>query len=160
MEGSGRPALRPDAYHVRVRERLTPPTEDCLKAVYLLGCEQGGKVGTLDLARQLGVSGASVTGMLRRLAELQLMAYQPYQPVTLTKAGEQVALEIIRHHRLLETYLHQALGVPLDELHKEAERLEHHISEALEARIFAVLGEPTHDPHGDPIPTLEGFPGA
>ncbi|ADV67383.1 metal-dependent transcriptional regulator [Deinococcus maricopensis] len=137
-----------------MRERLTPPTEDCLKAIYERS--EGGKAGTQDLALTLGISGASVTGMLKRLAELKLVEYQPYQGVQLTEAGTQVALEIIRHHRLLETYLHRALGVPLDELHDEADRLEHHISEALEARLFAALGEPTHDPHGDPIPTLAG----
>ena len=138
-----------------MRERLTPPTEDCLKAIYQRS--KGGKAGTQDLASTLGISGASVTGMLKRLAELKLVEYQPYQGVQLTEAGTQVALEIIRHHRLLETYLHRALGVPLDQLHEEADRLEHHISEALEARLFAALGEPTHDPHGDPIPTLEGW---
>ena len=141
-------------YHGGVRERLTPQTEDCLKAIYALSRE--GKAGTLDIAARLGITPASVTGMLKRLAELQLVEYQAYKGVRLTPAGEQIALEILRHHRIIESFLHRALGVPLEELHEEAERLEHHISESLEARMFAALGEPTHDPHGDPIPSLAG----
>ena len=137
-----------------MRERLTPPTEDCLKAIYALSGDA--RANTLEIAAALGISGASVTAMLKRLSELKLIDYQPYQGAVLTEAGARVALEIVRHHRLLETYLHQALGVPLEALHAEADRLEHHISEDLEARIFAALGEPTHDPHGDPIPSLDG----
>lgn len=142
-------------YHGRVRERLTPQTEDCLKAIYTLSRQ--GKAGTQDIAAVLGIAPASVTGMLKRLSELQLVEYQAYKGVSLTPAGEQIALEILRHHRIIETFLHRALGVPLEELHEEAERLEHHISESLEARMFAALGEPTHDPHGDPIPSLAGI---
>ncbi len=137
-----------------MRERLTPQTEDCLKAIYSLS--QQSRANTLEIAGVLGISGASVTAMLKRLAELKLIDYLPYQGATLTASGQQIALEIVRHHRLLETYLHQALGIPLESLHAEADRLEHHISEELEARMFAVLGEPTHDPHGDPIPSLTG----
>ncbi len=137
-----------------MRERLTPQTEDCLKAIYSLSAES--RANTLEIAAVLKISGASVTAMLKRLAELKLIDYLPYQGATLTASGEQIALEIVRHHRLLETYLHQALGIPLENLHAEADRLEHHISEELEARMFAVLGEPTHDPHGDPIPSLSG----
>lgn len=141
-------------YYRGVRERLTPQSEDCLKAIYLLSRE--GKAGTQDLAQALGITPASVTGMLKRLAELQLVAYQAYKGVELTLAGESVALEILRHHRIIEAFLHRALGVPLEELHDEADRLEHHISESLEARLFAALGSPTHDPHGDPIPSVTG----
>ncbi|CAM3265469.1 metal-dependent transcriptional regulator [Deinococcus deserti] len=142
------------SYHREVRERLTPQSEDCLKAIYLLSRE--GKAGTQDIAQSLGITSASVTGMLKRLAELQLVSYQAYKGVQLTAAGESVALEILRHHRIIEAYLHHSLGVPLEELHQEADRLEHHISESLEARLFAALGAPTHDPHGDPIPSLTG----
>lgn len=138
-----------------MRERLTPQSEDCLKAIYLLSRE--GKAGTQDIAQSLGITSASVTGMLKRLAELQLVSYQAYKGVQLTTAGESVALEILRHHRIIEAFLHHSLGVPLEELHQEADRLEHHISESLEARLFAALGAPTHDPHGDPIPSLTGI---
>ncbi|UQN08065.1 metal-dependent transcriptional regulator [Deinococcus sp. QL22] len=137
-----------------MRDRLTPQSEDCLKAIYLLSRE--GKAGTQDIAQTLGITAASVTGMLKRLSELQLVAYQAYKGVQLTESGESIALEILRHHRIIEAFLHHALGVPLEELHEEADRLEHHISEALEARLFAALGAPTHDPHGDPIPSLIG----
>ncbi|AFZ69653.1 Mn-dependent transcriptional regulator (plasmid) [Deinococcus peraridilitoris DSM 19664] len=141
-------------YHKGVRERLTPQSEDCLKAIYLLSRE--GRAGTQDIAQALGITSASVTGMLKRLAELQLVSYQAYKGVELTAAGETVALEVLRHHRIIEAFLHRALGVPLEELHEEADRLEHHISESLEARLFAALGAPTHDPHGDPIPSMAG----
>lgn len=137
-----------------MRERLTPQSEDCLKAIYLLSRE--GKAGTQELAQALGITPASVTGMLKRLAELQLVSYQAYRGVKLTSTGETIALEILRHHRIIEAYLHYALRVPLEELHEEADRLEHHISESLEARLFAALGAPTHDPHGDPIPSMTG----
>lgn len=137
-----------------MRERLTPQSEDCLKAIYLLSRE--GKAGTQEIAHSLGITSASVTGMLKRLADLQLVSYQAYKGVQLTAAGESVALEILRHHRIIEAFLHHSLGVPLEELHEEADRLEHHISESLEARLFAALGAPTHDPHGDPIPSITG----
>lgn len=133
---------------------LSPSAEDYLKHLYLLGRE--GKVSTQGLAGVLGVAPASVTGMLRKLAEQGLVSHAPYQGAVLTAEGERVALEILRHHRLIELFLHRALGVPLDEVHDEAEALEHALSERLEAHIAAWLGDPTHDPHGDPIPTLGG----
>lgn len=133
---------------------LSPSAEDYLKHLYVLG--QRGKVNTQALAGALGVVPASATGMLRKLHEQGLVAHAPYQGAQLTAEGQQVALEVLRHHRLLELFLHRALGVPLDEVHEEAERLEHALSERLEARIAAWLGDPTFDPHGDPIPTLEG----
>ncbi|WP_019587986.1 metal-dependent transcriptional regulator [Deinococcus apachensis] len=133
---------------------LSPSAEDYLKHLYLLG--QNGKVNTQALADALGVVPASATGMLRKLSEQGLVAHAPYQGASLTAEGQRVALEVLRHHRLLELFLHRALGVPLDEVHEEAERLEHALSERLEARIAAWLGDPTHDPHGDPIPTLAG----
>ncbi|NTY00882.1 metal-dependent transcriptional regulator [Deinococcus sp. JMULE3] len=133
---------------------LSRSAEDYLKHLYMLG--QSGKVNTQALAAALEVAPASVTGMLRKLTEQGLVSHAPYQGAQLTAEGERVALEVLRHHRLLELFLHRALGVPLDEVHEEAERLEHALSERLEARIAAWLGDPTHDPHGDPIPTLEG----
>ena len=133
---------------------LTPSAEDYLKHLYVLG--RAGKVSTQALADALEVAPASVTGMLRKLTEQGLVSHAPYQGAQLTAEGEQVALEVLRHHRLLELFLHRALGVPLDEVHEEAERLEHALSEKLEARIAAWLGDPTHDPHGDPIPALDG----
>ncbi|THF85231.1 metal-dependent transcriptional regulator [Deinococcus sp. KSM4-11] len=133
---------------------LSRSAEDYLKHLYGLG--QTGKVSTQALATALEVAPASVTGMLRKLAEQGLVSHAPYQGAQLTAEGERVALEVLRHHRLLELFLHRALGVPLDEVHEEAERLEHALSERLEARIAAWLGDPTHDPHGDPIPTLDG----
>jgi DtxR family Mn-dependent transcriptional regulator len=136
-----------------MREKLSSHAEDYLKALYTLG---GTGVTTQALADHLGVRAASASGMLKKLAELGLVEHTPYQGATLTENGVRVALELIRHHRLLETYLHQALGYPLEAVHAEAERLEHHISEDFEARINAALGHPTHDPHGEPIPTLDG----
>lgn len=134
---------------------VTPVIEDYLKAIYAVQQEQGA-VKTVLLAERLGVKPPTVTAMLKTLAELKLVSYQPYRGVELTRAGERVALEIIRHHRLIELYLVEALGFTWDEVHEEAEILEHAISEKLEARIAAYLGEPTFDPHGDPIPTLDG----
>ncbi|WP_135230268.1 metal-dependent transcriptional regulator [Deinococcus fonticola] len=133
---------------------LSPSAEDYLKHLYVLG--QTGKVNTQALADALAVAPASATGMLRKLTEQGLVSHVPYQGARLTAEGERVALEVLRHHRLLELFLHRALGVPLDEVHEEAERLEHALSEKLEARIAAWLGDPTHDPHGDPIPSLTG----
>lgn len=133
---------------------LSQAVEDYLKAIYKL---QGtGSASTTNIARTLNVSSASVTNMVKRLAELRLVEYQSYRGVTLTEAGEKIALEIIRHHRLLELYLKEVLGYGWDKLHEEAEHLEHHISEEFEAKIEEMLGYPTHDPHGDPIPTREG----
>ncbi len=133
---------------------LSQAVEDYLKIIYKLQGE--GTASTTDIARTLGVSSASVTNMTRRLADMGLANYESYRGVTLTPAGEKIALEIIRHHRLLETYLKEILGYPWDKMHEEAEHLEHHISEAFEDKIEELLGYPTHDPHGDPIPTRDG----
>jgi DtxR family Mn-dependent transcriptional regulator len=138
-----------------LRERISPAIEDYLKAIYTLGRTQA-QVTTSLLADHLGFKPASVTGMLKTMADLQLVSYTPYHGVELTAVGERIALEVVRHHRLIELYLVEALGFSWDEVHDEAERLEHHISEKLEARIAARLGEPTFDPHGDPIPSIEG----
>ena len=135
--------------------RITPAIEDYLKAIYTLQ-QQGGAVSTSLLGEQRGARPASVTGMVKKLAEMNLVQHTPYQGVLLTEAGERIALEVIRHHRLLELYLVEALGYSWDEVHDEAERLEHHISEKLEARIAAHLGHPHYDPHGDPIPAIDG----
>lgn len=135
--------------------RVTPAIEDYLKAIYALQ-QQGGVVSTSMLGELRGFKPGSVTGMIKKLAEMNLVQHTPYQGVQLTPSGERMALEVIRHHRLLELYLVEALGYSWDEVHEEAEKLEHHISEKLEARIAAHLGHPNVDPHGDPIPTLEG----
>ena len=138
-----------------VRPRITPAMEDYLKAVYRLGTD-GGAVTTQRLADELGISGPSVTNMVKRLDELKMLEHTRYHGVVLTPAGERVALEVLRHHRLLEVYLAETLGYPWDEVHEEAERLEHLISDKLERSIDRALGHPTFDPHGAPIPTAEG----
>jgi len=130
---------------------LTDAVQDYLKEIHKLGME-GRRATTSAIAERIGVRPPSVTAMLKRLSALGLAEHQPYRGVELTPAGERVALEVIRHHRLLEQYLSQALGMSLDEVHSEADRLEHALSEELEARIDSSLGYPTHDPHGDPIP--------
>jgi DtxR family transcriptional regulator, Mn-dependent transcriptional regulator len=137
-------------------EVLTQSIQDYLKHIFELSAEHG-TASTNDLAERLGVAPASVTGMIQRLAASDplLIRYRKHQGVTLTPAGERAALEVIRHHRLLETYLVRALGYSWDEVHEEACRLEHVISEDFEARIAAALGDPDRDPHGDPIPTAE-----
>ena len=127
--------------------------EDYLKAIYDLG---EGSVKTQSLADALSVSAASVSGMLKKLSDLNLISYEKYRGTSLTPAGRRIALETLRHHRLIETYLAEALGYPWHDVHDEAERLEHVISEAFEARIADVLGHPDFDPHGDPIPQLDG----
>jgi len=134
---------------------LTSAHEDYLKAVYILS-SQGDTVTNSALANHLDVSPASATNMVKKLADLGLVDYEPYQSISLTAAGERVALEVLRHHRLLELYLHQELSLPWDQVHAEAERLEHVISEALEDAIAVALGNPLVDPHGDPIPTKKG----
>jgi DtxR family transcriptional regulator, Mn-dependent transcriptional regulator len=130
---------------------LTVAVQDYLKAIYALESE-GQRVTTSALARRMGVSAPSTTAMTKRLAELGLVERLPYRGVALTDPGRRGALEVLRHHRLLERYLVDRLGLSLDEVHAEAELLEHALSEELEARIDAELGFPTHDPHGDPIP--------
>jgi DtxR family transcriptional regulator, Mn-dependent transcriptional regulator len=137
------------------RSSLTQSQEDYLKALYQLKRDSRA-VTTSELAERLAVSAASATEMLGKLTTLGLVDHDRYHGASLTSAGEAVALEMIRHHRLLEIFLTRALGYRWDEVHEEAERLEHHISERLEARIFDSLGRPDVDPHGDPIPTLEG----
>jgi DtxR family Mn-dependent transcriptional regulator len=126
--------------------------EDYAKTIYLLAQERAGPVLNGEVADRLGVAPGTATAMLKRLDELGLVEYLPYKGVTLTAAGEKVALEVIRHHRLLEAYLSEALGMPSDRVHEEAEVLEHYISEDLERLIAAKLGDPSHDPHGTPIP--------
>ena len=129
--------------------------EDFLKAVYLLQQEQE-RVQTSVLAETLGISAPSTTEMAKKLARAHLIDHEPYRGVRLTPAGERVALEIVRHHRLLELFLVQALGYSWDEVHEEAEKLEHAVSERLAQRIAEYLGHPRFDPHGDPIPGPEG----
>lgn len=133
----------------------TNTIEDYVKAIYKLQ-EQFGKVSTTALAEHLEIKPASVTGMLKKLAELKLIQYVPYQPIQLSDAGTKIALEVIRHHRLIETFLAEALGVPWDEVHDEAEKWEHVISEDIEDRMAEMLGHPVVDPHGDPIPNRDG----
>jgi DtxR family Mn-dependent transcriptional regulator len=130
---------------------LTDAIQDYLRGIYKLGASEA-PVSVTALAKQQGVSPASASSMVKKLAALDLAVHEPYRGIALTAAGEKVALEVIRHHRLLELYLAETLGVHVDEVHDEAERLEHVLSEELEARIDKVLGYPTHDPHGDPIP--------
>jgi DtxR family Mn-dependent transcriptional regulator len=134
---------------------LSSSIEDYAKAIYALQVRDGEAVSTNALAERLGVTAASASGMVKRLGELGLVEHQPYRGVSLTSEGRRVALEVMRHHRLLELYLFQSLGVPWDRVHDEAEVLEHVLSEELEELIAAKLGHPTHDPHGDPIPTRE-----
>ena len=139
-----------------MEEKLTQAVEDYLKAIYELSQEDG-RASTSKLAEYLEVTPASVTGMIKKLASADppLVDYQKHRGVVLTETGMNEALETLRHHRLLEMFLHEILGYPWDEVHEEAERLEHVISEKFEERIATVLGNPKHDPHGDPIPRLD-----
>jgi DtxR family Mn-dependent transcriptional regulator len=130
---------------------LTDAIQDYLKEIYKLQ-EGGERVSVTALAREQHVAPGSASEMVKKLAALQLVDHEPYRGVRLTEAGERVAVEVIRHHRLLELYLAKTLGLHVDDVHAEADRLEHVISEELEARIDKALGFPTHDPHGDPIP--------
>lgn len=141
--------------HGKIGQHITPIIEDYLKAIYTLE-QREGQVRTVALAEELSVKPPTVTAMLKTLANFELIKYEPYQAIELTEKGRLIALEIVRHHRLIELYLVEALGFSWDEVHEEAEVLEHFISEKLEARIAEYLGNPTHDPHGDPIPTLDG----
>src|ERR671936_3185594 len=130
---------------------LTDAIQDYLREIYKLGADEP-RITVTSLAKRQGVSPASASAMVKKLAALGLAEHEPYRGITLTDAGERVALEVIRHHRLLELYLAKTLGLHVDDVHDEAERLEHVLSEELEQRIDRVLGYPTHDPHGDPIP--------
>ena len=134
------------------RAPATEAIEDYAKAIYAISQDRDGPVLNGEVAERLGVTPATATSMLQRLAELGLVDYVPYKGVSLTAAGQKLALEVIRHHRLIEAYLAEALGMPEDRVHEEAEVLEHYISEELEALMAAKLGEPSHDPHGNPIP--------
>lgn len=134
---------------------LSRSVEDYLKAVYSLN-ERGKAAGTTDLARALEIQPASVSGMIRRLAEDGLLQHEPYRGVRLTPQGHREALKILRRHRILETFLVQRLGYPWDDVHEEAERLEHAASETLIDRMADALGNPATDPHGAPIPTRKG----
>jgi DtxR family Mn-dependent transcriptional regulator len=140
---------------IETAPHVTHAMEDYLKAVYRL-LEAGSPATTQALAEELNITGPSVTNMVKRLHALRLLKHTRYQGVELTPAGEKIALEVIRHHRLLELYLAETLGYGWDEVHDEAEKLEHHMSDDLEARMDSALGFPTHDPHGDPIPSREG----
>src|ERR671937_1035219 len=130
---------------------LSIAIQDYLKEIYKLQAS-GERATTTAIARRMGVAPSSVTSMLKKLAVLGLAEHAPYRGVELSEAGTKIALEVIRHHRLLEQYLAETLGLGIDAVHAEADRLEHVLSEELEARIDEQLGYPTHDPHGDPIP--------
>ena len=138
-----------------VREAFTRSQEDYLKSLYLLGGDAH-PVPTRDLAQRLGISSPSVSEMVTRLSAQGLVEHDRYRGQQLTREGRKVALELVRHHRLLEMFLVQVLGFGWDEVHDEAERLEHVISERMEQRIFDILGQPELDPHGHAIPTLAG----
>lgn len=133
---------------------LSDAIQDYLKEIYKLRTDSG-KATTTALAKRLRVSPASVSAMVKKLAALGLAEHVPYRGVGLTPAGEKVALEVVRHHRLLELYLAETLGIAVESVHAEADRLEHVLSDELEARIDSALGYPTHDPHGDPIPDAQ-----
>jgi DtxR family transcriptional regulator, Mn-dependent transcriptional regulator len=133
----------------------SPAVEDYSKAIFSLQSHSEEPVSTNALAKRLGITPGSVSAMLKRLDELGLIAHVPYRGVRLTADGRQLALEVIRHHRLLESFLADALGMPWDRVHAEAEVLEHVLSEDLEELIAAKLGHPTVDPHGDPIPNSD-----
>ena len=135
---------------------LSQSAQDYLKTIYELRQQHSDRVTTNALADKLNVAAASVTGMVKKLAEMKLVEHAPYQGVALTPAGEKMALAIVRHHRLLELYLTEALGFSWDRVHEEADRLEHAISEEFADKISSLLGDPKVDPHGDPIPTKDG----
>jgi DtxR family transcriptional regulator, Mn-dependent transcriptional regulator len=140
------------AHNAHPKRRTNEGAENYAKALYELQEREPEGVGTTAVAQRLGVTPASASGMLKRLADEGLVEYEPYRGARLTADGERIALEVIRHHRLLELFLAEVLGMPWDRVHEEAEVLEHHISEELEELIAAKLGEPVLDPHGDPIP--------
>lgn len=134
---------------------LSQAVQDYLKTIYKFE-ESEGLVSTTNIASELGISGASVTGMLKRLSSMGLVDYNSYKGVRLTASGKKIALSIIRHHRLLETFLKVEMGFSLDMIHEEACRLEHHISEYFVDKIDEKLGFPNYDPHGHPIPSVDG----
>lgn len=144
----GRPAAASD-------RPLTEPVEDYLKAIYAIE-QAGDAAGTNEIAGRLSIAAASVSGMVRRLADQGLVSYERYRGVRLTAAGRRAALRTIRRHRVIEAYLARALGYAWDRVHAEAERLEHAASDELIDRMAAAIGEPVTDPHGHPIPTREG----
>jgi DtxR family transcriptional regulator, Mn-dependent transcriptional regulator len=137
-------------------EELSPPAQDCLKAIWRAEEWRTGPATTSSLAASLGVAASTVSEMVRRLGSQGLVLHEPYAPVELSDAGRAVALAVVRRHRLIESYLVERLGYTWDEVHDEAEVLEHAVSDRLVERIDAALGRPTHDPHGDPIPTADG----
>jgi DtxR family transcriptional regulator, Mn-dependent transcriptional regulator len=146
----------PDAAHnAHPERRHAEGAENYAKAIYQLQAGDDEPVGTGAVADRLGVTPASASAMLKRLADDDLVEHSPYRGVRLTAEGEQLALEMIRHHRLIELFLAEVLGMPWDRVHEEAEVLEHHISEELEELIATKLGQPARDPHGDPIPSRE-----
>jgi len=134
----------------------SPTIEDYLKTIYKLEDEGRPPVSTGDVARAMDVSAASASNMVKRLDDLGFLTYEAYEGATLTEHGRTVALEVLRHHRLLELYLKEEMGFSWDEIHEEAEILEHHISERFEARLEEMLGNPARDPHGHPIPNRDG----
>ncbi len=138
-----------------VPDSISASVQDYAKAVYALEAREGEAVSTNQLAERLGVTPGSVSAMLRKLSDVGLVEHEPYHGVRLTDQGRRVALEVLRHHRLIELFLAEELGMPWDRVHAEAEVLEHVLSEDLEELIAARLRDPTVDPHGDPIPTLE-----
>jgi DtxR family transcriptional regulator, Mn-dependent transcriptional regulator len=137
-----------------VAEPLSESIQHYLREIYKLQAEDG-NVTVTALARRLQVSDPSASAMVKKLSALELARHERYRGVELTDSGERVALEVIRHHRLLELYLAETLGLHIDAVHDEADRLEHALSEELEERIDKALGFPTHDPHGDPIPDAD-----
>ena len=141
-------------YSSEISSPLSSNHEDYLKAIYILE-SRGEQVTNSVLSEYIGFTPASATNMVKKLAQMDLVIYSPHQAVALSPTGRRVALEILRHHRLLELFLHKTLDIPWDSVHEEAERLEHVISEALEDAIAASLGYPKVDPHGDPIPSKE-----
>ena len=146
------PSMSAQAHNAHPKRRTNEGAENYAKALYELQEREPEGVGTTAVAQRLGVTPASASGMLRRLADEGVVEYAPYRGARLTPEGERIALEVIRHHRLIELFLAEVLGMPWDRVHEEAEVLEHHISEELEELIAAKLGQPALDPHGDPIP--------
>lgn len=135
-------------------QSLTRSAEDYLKAIYALSAEA--PASTTQIAERLDLAPASVSGMIRRLSDQRLLDHEPYRGVVLTPAGRRVALRVLRRHRLIETYLVEFLGYRLDDVHAEADRMEHAVSDTLVERMAAALGHPCVDPHGDPIPDRHG----